>query len=593
LDIIIEGKKEESIDNLSKKFEGDIPLIKTALGSDPTGYKYIDYISKQLEKYLPNTSPDFKVRLLGLIDLVIPWFHQNSGRIDKEILNKSRNKYLIAFDKDVENIDKIYNSPKDITNYPIYFLAVVKNIIQEIKTNKEKEKEAKSQVEKIYEDDTYLIVKPNTYEASCYYGANTKWCTASSSGSREFTKYTNEGDLYYFINKRTPTKMALFKEKDSNSKEIFDERDRRVTSKELLELFPLEITEELLGSGDLFKKLMQYTKGKVSRNDVEQSDDLIRSVYRADPLGASEVIIDFNDESDFFKILNIDDDDEHFAKSVTDNNWDFHDSYSLEEEFKEGYRLFGDLDEDNMEKMKYISSLMSMSKPFDSSDTESLIEFAEKLITLYPKEVNQMLSEWSYYSNRMMTESAEAAIHEEIQNYLKKFDFEMTGSFSTIKTTVGNLIWWFLRMRKEKTDLTVLLSKMFENSDREIGGWYQDQYSFENREYFDKDRFNHDISYYLDKIIEDIEDNIERRGQNPKDFLDMIERIRSKYKIGIWFDLPKNKKVKYRIDGFNPENLKIKLTMISPGREFKEIEVSEENFYHLLYQPELFEFGEV
>ena len=37
-------------------------------------------------------------------------------------------------------------------------------------TRKQKETQAKAGVDKLYEDDRWLLVRPNTYEGSCYYG---------------------------------------------------------------------------------------------------------------------------------------------------------------------------------------------------------------------------------------------------------------------------------------------------------------------------------------------------------------------------------------------------------------------------------------
>ena len=47
----------------------------------------------------------------------------------------------------------------------------------------------KNSVDKLYEDDRWLLVKPNTYEGSCYYGSSTKWCTASKDYTKHFDDY--------------------------------------------------------------------------------------------------------------------------------------------------------------------------------------------------------------------------------------------------------------------------------------------------------------------------------------------------------------------------------------------------------------------
>ena len=44
-------------------------------------------------------------------------------------------------------------------------------------------------VEKVYEDDRFVVVVPKTHAASCYYGAGTKWCVASKDTKSHFSTY--------------------------------------------------------------------------------------------------------------------------------------------------------------------------------------------------------------------------------------------------------------------------------------------------------------------------------------------------------------------------------------------------------------------
>ena len=67
---------------------------------------------------------------------------------------------------------------------------------------------AKNDITKLYEDEKWLVVTPNSYEASCYWGEGTEWCTASRSQSNWYKKYSREGILYINIDK------TAFYEKD-------------------------------------------------------------------------------------------------------------------------------------------------------------------------------------------------------------------------------------------------------------------------------------------------------------------------------------------------------------------------------------------
>ena len=64
--------------------------------------------------------------------------------------------------------------------------------------------------EKVYESDRYVVMVPETKEASCYYGAGTKWCTAQTDRDY-FTNYKERGELYYIIDKTKPTSDPFYK----------------------------------------------------------------------------------------------------------------------------------------------------------------------------------------------------------------------------------------------------------------------------------------------------------------------------------------------------------------------------------------------
>jgi hypothetical protein len=438
----------------------------------------------------------------------------------------------------------------------------------------------------------HLILKPKTYEASCYYGSGTKWCTSSKDTKEHFRKYTREGELYYFIDKTNSNKIALHK--DGSDKEIFDMFDNKITSAVLLDNFPLDITEELLGGG-LFRVLVNYAKGNALRSDVLSAEEMIRNIIPDKPLGKSKLIIDFEKDVDFFSLIGVDEDDANFASWVTSSHdsWDFTDSYQIMEDFKEGYNVYRDIDKENMEKLNLISTLIMGGKKFDLDDDKFKQELSKKLIDLFPREMDYIISDWDTEYNYMMNQSANKKVREEVEEYLNRFGFSIKSEFQSISTTIGNLVMWYVRLNKEKLDLYSLMKNIFETNKNTIGGWYEDQYSFEDEDFFDKTSFNNVVTRQFDNIIEKIEDNSDRAGLSIKDFIDMVERIQNKFSKKYWTELPKNKKITYKIEGFDLDTMKIIVLVNHPEKGIKKIMLSEENFYNLLYQPELFEFGEI
>jgi hypothetical protein len=113
---------------------------------------------------------------------------------------------LKKYQKFIEFNEKGLIQNNDLTTYKTFNQVISSMSIAEMK---EFEKELKGQIIKVYEDYEWLLVKPLTYESSKKYGANTKWCTASSQTSDYFTNYTQTGTLIYIINKKSGKKIAI------------------------------------------------------------------------------------------------------------------------------------------------------------------------------------------------------------------------------------------------------------------------------------------------------------------------------------------------------------------------------------------------
>lgn len=90
--------------------------------------------------------------------------------------------------------------------------------------------EVKREADKVYEDQDWMVIKPNTQEASMKYGANTRWCTAADRNN-QFNYYNEKGPLYIIISKKYPAKKWQFHvETDS----FMDVEDNRIESVSML-----------------------------------------------------------------------------------------------------------------------------------------------------------------------------------------------------------------------------------------------------------------------------------------------------------------------------------------------------------------------
>jgi len=126
-----------------------------------------------------------------------------------------------------------------------------------------------------------------------------------------------------------------------------------------------------------------------------------------------------------------------------------------------------------------------------------------------------------------------------------------------------------------------------ESSGSGLGGWAENQYEYQDSDNFDNDSFNREVERQLDLIIEKLEEDV-----NVGKFLEFRKKILSRYEMNKWFELPKDKSIRFKLKNFDKDNMQIVVELLLPTgvitRKF-----NEEQFNYLLYQPELFKFGEV
>lgn len=107
----------------------------------------------------------------------------------------------------------------------------------------------------VYEDSTWEVWTPLTYESSCKLGQGTRWCTASTGNDYYYNYYKNRygGNYYININKSTGEKFQFHFE----SRQFANAEDYSIDLKEFMELpenaglaeYYLPIAKEATGEG--------------------------------------------------------------------------------------------------------------------------------------------------------------------------------------------------------------------------------------------------------------------------------------------------------------------------------------------------------
>lgn len=117
-----------------------------------------------------------------------------------------------AITKFHELLSKNQIKKKDINSYGNW-----KEFLQEIETAqktyraKQDVKSKKSDATVVYRDDRYLVVIPKTHEASCKYGAGTKWCTTAEDSNDYDSYIERRATLYYIIDTKESPINSLYK----------------------------------------------------------------------------------------------------------------------------------------------------------------------------------------------------------------------------------------------------------------------------------------------------------------------------------------------------------------------------------------------
>ena len=301
-------------------------------------------------------------------------------------------------------------------------------------------------------------------------------------------------------------------------------------------------------------------------------------------MGQSKIVFDFGDDDNFLKFLDLHDDDIWFFNVMNSHysDYEFMDSYAVDEDWKEGYIVYGDLNDENKEKLKEISEVILPSKEFNLNSDEYRQELSSVLSDLFERETDNILSDYFAEKNREMTITARESMNNELDKALESIGFAFKRKHDEIYTTAANLLMWTARYGITKIDAMSLIQKLLEDHGGNIGNWAEDQYEYQDYDNFDSESFNNYVERQLDSILEKLEED-----ETLDEFVEFRKKILSKYKINVWYELPKDKKKSFKIKGFDKDDMTVSVEMRTHwGFETKKY--SEENFYYLLHQPELF-----
>lgn len=340
--------------------------------------------------------------------------------------------------------------------------------------------------------------------------------------------------------------------------------------------------------GDSFYGLRNFVKGRISKYELEGIDPLIDRIQEDRTNRAqSTVILTPKSLDDFCKMIGLGDDDSYFYQNIKSpySSYELYDSYQVKQDFKEGYGLWYEFDDDSKESLDKIAKYF-FKMSLNWNDESNLGDFAEKLLDTFPRNIDNIIDDFTVEKNYEFNRVAREHVEKEIENYLTNFGFQLYGDYS-FETKIADLVSLYLQYGVPHLSLKKLFKTIFENSEKNIGGWDEDRYEYQDEQHFDRASFNRTVENELDKIMGDLEDG--QDSDSLKKYLQLVDKITSKFRIGTWYKLPKDDDIFFMIKGFDRDTNMIDLSLKRHGHNpLKNFSISEEGFYKLLYQPELF-----
>jgi hypothetical protein len=238
--VLLEGRKDEFLSKYKKKFK-------------PEDIKKIFLLSRDLSS---------NQKFLNFLGKVISPESVNDDMMKAKIAIEK----FIKYQKNLEIKDiNQYDSLKDISDAISKHENKVRRDVKEI-----------DGADVVYEDDRFTVVSPKTYEASCYYGAGSKWCTAAKSSDAHFMSYNRDGKLFYFLDKKEKSGSRFYKvamlQKYDGRQTFFDAPDKSFNSGWILG------TPEFEKINDVIQRYMETEYAE----DIEIFKDEIRAKQEMD-----------------------------------------------------------------------------------------------------------------------------------------------------------------------------------------------------------------------------------------------------------------------------------------------------------------------
>ena len=332
--------------------------------------------------------------------------------------------------------------------------------------------------------------------------------------------------------------------------------------------------------------LRNFSKGRITKDELYRLDDSIYDIDVNEPLGQSIITIQFEDDKELFKELDIDEQDIWFMGAINSyNGYEFMDSYQVEQDFKDGYGIYYDLNTENVETLKGIATTILPNKEFNIEDEEYKTELSEMLLNLFYDEMDYIFGDFAAEKDSEMNAVAKEAVKDEFEKPLEENGINLNYDMDEVEITLADLYLGALQLNMFNSDAKEIIVAMMQKAlGSNVGGWYENSYEFQDESKFDSKSFNNYVSHQFEKILEKLDERSDE-GYTVQDFVEFRDRVTSKYKLKTWYTNPKDDNIIFLIDSFDVGSMSVRLNVKTKDNGlFKQLRLDEEQFNNFLYQ---------
>jgi len=437
----------------------------------------------------------------------------------------------------------------------------------------------------IFEDDDWLIITPLDYESYTY--------TSPDNLKSEWNRF-RDGDIFFIVDKNNNATYAggfktymVYIEEDTTYYYNWDGKELK-TKKRFIRDFPTHIVQQvndIIGNSPLYDLLVRIMNGEeVTKRQLSDADELI-SDYRPSRSNPKKGIltIQFYDDDEYLDLFNLDEDDKWAYNAVLNHydTYEFRDSWSYEEDWKEGY-LLPYFNQENRERLKDILSLVSPNLLDYEDDDDKNSEVSQLLTKLFDGEVESIIYEIMSEENQAKTTGFKEYVESEVCNEFFNYGFFTKTCMRKYFTSVMMLMSFYKSVGDTTLTLTELMKSVVDGQDF---GWADSLYEIQPVD-LDEESIQREIERSLDKMMEKLESDSE--FLNVLEYSEIFKRVTSRYQLNNRYETKYGKE--FFVRGIEPSTNKIIIEVFKKDNGgLEERSYTEEEFENFLVSPELFE----